>query len=220
MDLKDIMEEMGETMPETDSKTEEGSFRGTITYEAHGNLYLNITNRCSAGCTFCIRDITDGVYGYNLWLSREPTEEEIIRELESIDLSRYKEIVFTGFGEPTCRLETVLTITRWLHDRNCRVRLDTNGHAKLMFPDMDVVAELKDAGMESVSVSLNAESRDKYDAICKPAFDKAYDSLLEFTREAVNAGLRTQMTVVNLPEIDIEACERIAKKIGATFRVR
>ncbi|WP_406661518.1 TatD family nuclease-associated radical SAM protein [Methanolobus sp. ZRKC3] len=207
-------------MPNTENSNEDDIFQGTISYKAHGNLYLNITNRCSANCTFCIREFSDGVYGYDLRLSRDPTEEEIIRELESIDLSKYREIVFTGLGEPTCRFETVLDITRWLHERNCHIRLDTNGHAKLMQPDMDVVKELKGAGLESVSVSLNAESKEKYNAICKPAFDNAYESLLEFTKEAVNLGIRTQMTVVAMPEIDIAACEKIATEIGATFRVR
>lgn len=207
---------MTETTPE-----KENDLQGTIAYEAHGNLYLNITNRCSASCTFCLRDNSDGVYGYNLRLSRDPTKEEIIKELESIDLSKYKEIVFTGFGEPTCKLKTVIKITRWLHERNCRIRLDTNGHAQLMFPEMDVVKELKNAGLESASVSLNAESKEKYDTLCKPAYENAYEAVLEFTKEAVELGIRTQMTVVgSLPEIDIKACEKIATDIGATFRVR
>lgn len=193
---------------------------GTIGYEAHGNLYLNITNRCTAKCSFCIRNLCDGVYGYNLWLSAEPTYDEIINELENTGLEKYNEIVFTGFGEPTCRLDTVLEVTRWLSERGKRVRLDTNGHAKLMYPGRDVVAELKAAGMESVSVSLNAESGEKYDQLCSPAFSNAYDSLLEFTEESVKAGLRTQMTVVGMPQIDIDACEKIANGLGATFRVR
>lgn len=193
---------------------------GTISYESHGNLYLNITNRCTAKCSFCIRDLCDGVYGYNLWLTAEPSYEEVINELENTDLRRYKEIVFTGFGEPTCRLDIVLSITRWLSERGKRVRLDTNGHAKLMYPGRDVVAELKVAGMESVSISLNAESGEKYNQLCHPAFSDAYDSLLEFTKEAVKAGLRTQMTVVGMPQIDIDKCERLAYRLGASFRVR
>jgi TatD family-associated radical SAM protein len=207
-------------MPKTKNIIIGDTSPGTISYEAHGNLYLNITNRCSANCTFCLRELSDGVYGYNLRLSRDPTKEEIIKELESTDLSKYKEIVFTGFGEPTCRFEIVVEITRWLHEKNCHIRLDTNGHTKLMYPDVDVVKKLKDAGLGSVSVSLNAESNDKYNAICKPEYDDAYESLLKFTKEAVKQGIRTQMTVVNLPEINIKKCEKIATDIGATFRVR
>nr|WP_041585059.1 TatD family nuclease-associated radical SAM protein [Syntrophus aciditrophicus] len=194
--------------------------RETLCYEEFGNLYLNITNRCSARCIFCIRNFSDGVYGYRLRLSREPSEEEILRELEHFDLKKYGEIVFTGFGEPTCRLDTVLRITEWLHKRGIPVRLDTNGHAALMYPGRDVVAELKAAGLDAVSVSLNAESEEKYNRLCRPAFEGSYPALLEFTRKAVMAGLRTRMTVVEQPGINIGECERIATGLGAAFKVR
>ncbi|WP_407357358.1 TatD family nuclease-associated radical SAM protein [Methanolobus sp. WCC5] len=192
----------------------------TISYEAHGNLYLNITNQCSASCVFCIRDICDGVYGYDLRLSREPTGQEIIADLQSHDLSKYREVVFTGFGEPTCRFDTVLNITRWLHRKGVSVRLDTNGHAALMYPDRDVVEELKAAGLGSVSVSLNAESEEKYNRLCKPFFEGSYQALLDFTKKAISAGIRTRMTVVSQPGIDIDECEKIANDLGATFKVR
>jgi cyclic pyranopterin phosphate synthase len=192
----------------------------TICYEAHGNLYLNITNRCTARCVFCIREFSDGVYGYNLRLSHEPSVDEIIDRLKSLDLSKYREVVFTGFGEPTVRLDSVLEITRWLSERGISVRLDTNGHGSLLYPDRDVVSELKEAGLSAMSVSLNAESEELYEKLCLPAHDNAYQALLEFTRSAVAAGLRTRITVVDLPEIDVLKCKRIAHELGADFYVR
>lgn len=128
--------------------------------------------------------------------------------------------MFTGLGEPTCRLETVLDVTRWLHERGIRVRLDTNGHAKLMYPEMDVVSELKNAGLDSVSISLNAESEEKYEKMCKPSLKDAYASMLEFTKESIEAGIETRMTVVGMTEIDVDKCEMIARELGASFRVR
>jgi TatD family-associated radical SAM protein len=195
-------------------------FKGTIGYEAFGNLYLNITNKCSASCVFCIRDFCDGVYGYNLRLTREPTEEEIIRDLENRNLNQYHEVVFTGFGEPTCRFDTVIHITSWLHEKSIPVRLDTNGHAALINPGRDVVAELKSAGLDAVSVSLNAESEEKYNELCKPQFEGSYQALIDFTKKSVEAGIKTRMTVVADNDIDIEKCEKIATSLGATFRAR
>nr|WP_209618365.1 TatD family nuclease-associated radical SAM protein [Methanolobus bombayensis] len=195
-------------------------FGGTISYEAFGNLYLNITNQCSASCTFCIREGCDGVYGYNLRLSREPTEEEIISDLEKYELSKFKEIVFTGFGEPTCRFDIVLHITEWLHKKGVHVRLDTNGHAALMNPEMNVVEKLKASGLDSVSVSLNAESEEKYNKLCKPRYEGAYKAVLDFAKEAVKTGIKTRMTVVGQEGIDIDRCKKIATDIGATFKVR
>ena len=198
----------------------ENTAKDTIYYEAHGNLYLNITNKCSASCVFCVRDFSDGVYGYNLQLSHEPTVDEIISELETLKLSKYKEVVFTGFGEPTIQLDELLEITRYLNKRNIVVRLDTNGHANLINPHRDVVSELKKAGLSAVSVSLNAESEELYNKLCRPIYDNSYQAMLDFTKEALDAGIRTRMTVVGVPGIDIEKCERIAQDIGADFHVR
>lgn len=194
--------------------------KDTISYEALGNLYLNITNQCSASCVFCIRTICDGVYGYDLRLSKEPSEEKIIRKLESLNLTTYREVVFTGFGEPTCRFNIVISLTEWLHKRGIPVRLDTNGHAALMYPGRDVVTELKAAGLDAVSVSLNAESEEKYNRLCRPIFKGSYQTLIDFTKKAVKAGVRTRMTVVGNQDIDIKECERIATGLGASFRVR
>jgi len=192
----------------------------TIYYEAHKNLYINLTNRCSADCIFCIRNFADGVYGYDLRLSIEPTTEEVIEALEKLDLSKYREIVFTGLGEPTLRFDVVLTVTRWLKSRNIRVRLDTNGQAALINPGKDVISELKHAGMDSVSVSLNAESEEKYNKLCRPTHKNAYGAVLDFIRGARKAGINTRVTVVNVSEIDLEKCKKLADELDSDFHVR
>lgn len=192
----------------------------TIAYEAHGNLYLNITNRCSADCVFCIKNYSDGVYGYDLRLEREPTCGEVIKELEGRNLSNYKEIVFTGFGEPLMRLDDVLEITRWLKEQGVRVRLDTIGHAKLLYPRRRVAEDLAKAGVDVVSISLNAQDEETYNKLCLPKFRSAYSSMLEFSAEVREAGIGLRFTVVSLPLVDIEKCRRIAEEFGADFKVR
>ncbi len=192
----------------------------TIVYEAHGKLYLNITNRCTADCVFCIKRYSDGVYGYNLRLSKEPKLSEIITELSELDLSKYGEVVFTGFGEPLVRLDDVIGITKWLMMRGIPVRLDTIGHAKLLYPDRDVALELAGAGMKVVSVSLNAQDADTYNQLCDPKYIKAYQKMLEFAKDVSNAGMELRFTVVALPVVDIEKCKKIAKEYGADFKVR
>lgn len=192
----------------------------TIVYEAHGNLYLNITNRCTADCVFCIKRYSDGVYGYNLRLSKEPKLSEIITELSELDLSKYGEVVFTGFGEPLVRLDDVIEITKWLMMRGIPVRLDTIGHAKLLYPDRDVALELAEAGMKVVSVSLNAQDADTYNQLCDPKYIKAYQKMLEFAKDVSNAGMELRFTVVALPVVNIEKCKKIAKEYGADFKVR
>ncbi len=194
--------------------------KDTIIYEAHGNLYLNITNRCTSECIFCIKRYSDGVYGYNLRLSKEPTLSEIIKELSDIDLSKYKEVVFTGFGEPLVRLDDVLKITKWLTTRGIPVRLDTIGHAKLLYPDRNVAQELSESGVKVVSISLNAQDAETYNQLCDPKYIKAYQKMLEFAKDVSNSGLQLRFTVVNLPVVDVEKCKKIAKEYCADLKVR
>ncbi|VVB89763.1 7-carboxy-7-deazaguanine synthase [uncultured archaeon] len=194
--------------------------KDTIIYEAHGNLYLNITNRCTAECIFCIKRYSDGVYGHNLRLTSEPSLSEIINELSKTELSKYKEVVFTGLGEPLLRLDDVLEITKWLTTRGVPVRLDTIGHARLLYPDRNVARELKFAGMKVVSVSLNAQDEDTYNRLCDPKFKNSYEKMLEFAKDVSKTGMELRFTVVNLPVVDIEKCREIAKEYCADFKVR
>jgi len=192
----------------------------TILYEAHGNLYLNITNRCTAECVFCIKRYSDGVYGYNLRLTAEPVLSDIIKELSEVDLQKYSEVVFTGLGEPLVRLDEVLEITGWLAARGMPVRLDTIGHARLLYPERKVAQELADAGMKIVSVSLNAHDEETYNRLCAPKSRNAYSRMLEFARDVSKTGMELRFTVVNLPAVDIDRCREIAKEYSAGFKVR
>jgi len=64
-----------------------------------------------------------------------------------------------------------------------------------------------------VSVSLNAADPQTYDRLCQPIYAKAFRAVLAFTRACVAAGLDTAMTVVDHPDIDVEACA--ALRIGS-----
>ena len=127
-------------------------------------LYLNITNRCSNSCYFCLKRYKQGVAGFNLKLIAEPTIEEITSELsEVLHISIWDGLVFCGFGEPTMRLDVLLSVARWVrqhYGRPLQIRLDTNGLGYLLSPGRDVAGELKFAGVNRVSVSLNAGDKE------------------------------------------------------------
>lgn len=53
----------------------------TLTYVYDNKIYLNLTNKCSNNCEFCIRHTGDGVLDYYLWLDKEPTANEVIEDL-------------------------------------------------------------------------------------------------------------------------------------------
>lgn len=189
----------------------------SIAYEMWGNLYLNITNRCTNACGFCIRYQTDVLWGYTLKLEREPTVEEVIEAVG--DPARYHEVVFCGFGEPTVRLDVVTEVGRRLRAAGARVRLDTNGHGNVIW-NRDIVPELVPA-VDSVSVSLNAADAGTYERLCRPRFGaKTFDHVVAFVRECKKEGLKTVVTVVDVPGIDVEKVRALAVSLGVPLRVR
>jgi GTP 3',8-cyclase len=194
---------------------------GTVAYRAGGAVYLNLTNRCSSSCEFCIRDWSDGVYGEDLRLDHEPEVDEVTQAVEVAFMEGpADEVVFCGFGEPTMRLDLVLAVTEWLRLRRIRSRLDTNGHGQLLNPDVDVPAALAEAGLDAVTVSLNAASPEEYDRVCRPVFSKSYRATLHFAEQCLTHGIETTLTAVDYPGADLPGVADIAAAMGAGFRAR
>jgi cyclic pyranopterin phosphate synthase len=186
------------------------------------NLYLNLTNRCSNNCIFCIRNFKRGVGDFTLWLSEEPSAEQVTKELEeALQKRAWKEIVFCGFGEPTERLDLLLEVARWTKQRygNVAIRVNTNGHGYVLTAGRDVAEELKAAGVDKVSVSLNAHNEETYNEVCKPVFAGAYAAVLEFIEKA-KGKLDVEVTAVTTPEVDLHKVEDLAKKMSVKFRLR
>lgn len=44
----------------------------------------------------------------NLWHKTEPTLEEIRKAVDAFDFTGYSELVYCGYGEPTCALDNLL----------------------------------------------------------------------------------------------------------------
>jgi len=192
-------------------------------YWLDNTLYLNITNQCSNCCYFCFKRYKSGVGGFNLKLLREPTIEKIETELSEVLHNRsWDGIVFCGFGEPTERLDVLVEVTKWIrrqHGKPIQIRLDTNGHGYTLNPNRDVALELKNAGIDKVSVSLNAGDKETYNEICKPTFPEAYDAVLEFILKTKGL-VELEVTAVRLPEVKLAKVQRVADKLGVKFKVR
>ncbi len=185
------------------------------------NLYLNITNRCTNRCVFCIRNFSNGVGGKKLWLEREPTSKEIIEELRNyFPLKKYREIVFCGFGEPLLRINVVKNISEFIktYDPSINLRIDTNGHGNV-FHQRNILLELEGL-IDSISISLNAEDPEKYNRICRPVFKNIYEEILDFIKLANKSIKNVQVTIVDLPEVDKTLCEKRALELGVKFYIR
>jgi TatD family-associated radical SAM protein len=82
-----------------------------------------------------------------------------------------------------------------------------------------VAGELKAAGVDKVSVSLNAHDEEAYNEVCKPGFAGAYAAVLEFIEEA-KGKLDVEVTAVTAPEVDLHKVEDLAKRMCVKFRLR
>ena len=202
--------------------------RGRITYPIRDSLYVNLTNACTDRCVFCAlsddqfwkgEGTSPFVKGHHLRMARDPSVEEILADAG--DPSGYREVVFCGYGEPVIRLNELKESARRLREKGARwIRLNTNGHANLIHK-RPVARELKGL-VDEISVSLNTPNAQQYLEICRPAFGlETYDSIKQFIRECRDEGLKVVATVVAMPEVDTEACRRIAEEeLKVAYRVR
>jgi TatD family-associated radical SAM protein len=186
-------------------------------------LYLNLTSACTLACTFCpkIRDGDWVVGGFDLKLERAPSADEVWAAALRAGIAGRSEVVFTGLGEPTRRLEVLLDVARRLRAAGVRhVRVDTDGLASLR-EGKDVPALLAAAGVNAVSVSLNAPDAETYARICPSRYGAAaYDAVKAFIRSSVGAIPDVAASAVALPGMPEAACRRVAESLGARFRWR
>ena len=195
----------------------------TIFYELGENLYVNLTNRCSCRCIFCLRQNADHVQDTDsLWLEHEPTVEETLKAAERWDLSRYPEVVFCGYGEPTERLPDLLAVAKALKQRapGLRVRINTNGLSDLRY-GADTARQM--AGViDRVSISLNASNEAEYLRLTRSSFGAgSFEALLRFARRCREYGIEVRFTVVSLlPEAELEECRRLSRETGVPLVVR
>ncbi len=196
----------------------------TVTYMVEGGLYINVTNRCTNRCDFCIRNNGDGAYGSDsLWLVREPSEEEILESVFSHEVESIPEIVFCGYGEPSVRLETVRSVALKIKEKypNIKIRINTNGQSDLIYK-CDTAPMYKDA-FDMVSISLNAPTAARYQEICHSVFgEKVLEKILEFAKNVNKYVQNVAFSVVkeSLSEEEIEKCYEIADECGVRLRVR
>jgi TatD family-associated radical SAM protein len=186
-------------------------------------LYLNLTSACTLACVFCpkIRDDDWVVGGWDLRLARPPSADEAWAQVLAAGVSGRPEVVFTGLGEPTRRLDVLLDLTRRLKAAGvARVRLDTDGLANLR-EGRDVTPDLAAAGLDAAVVSLNAPDGATYARLCPNRFgEAAWQAARDFIRAALRHVPEVHASFVAVPGLDEAACRREAESLGARFRWR
>lgn len=190
----------------------------TYVYKIADGLYINLTNRCSNRCVFCVRDQSAEYEGYSLWLTGgEPSVRQITEAIGNP--KKYKEIVFCGYGEPTYRLAEMIEICDYVHQAGGKTRLNTNGHGNLI-NGRNIAPELF-GKLDGVNISLNAPDEASYVAVCRPQKEGAYKAVLQFAEDCKSAGINCWFSVVDsIGKEQIDRCRKIANATDIPLRVR
>ena len=186
-------------------------------------VYVNITNDCNCDCVFCLRSMKEMARESSLWIEHDPSLTEIVDELERLPWQYVREVVCCGFGEPLIRLDTVLSVLRWVkeHHPDMPTRVNTNGLGEL---EHGYVFADQFAGLlDTVSISLNASNAERYLALTRSRFGiSSYEAMLTFAEHCKPYVPNVVLTVVEKVEDaeEIALCRRICAERGLTLRVR
>ena len=192
-----------------------------IFYVYGGTAYANLTNKCPCRCTFCIRQNGESVgNATSLWLNSDPTMDDILAALKEFPLSNFDELVFCGYGEPTCAVENLTATAKYVKEHyNVKTRLNTNGLGN-MINGRDILPEIAPY-LDAISISLNSPTAEKYDELCRPKYEGAFDEMLRFAKSCKGVIPEITLSVVDvISDDDIESCRKIAEDLGIHYRVR
>jgi TatD family-associated radical SAM protein len=205
-----------------------------------GSVYINFGAECLNDCKFCVERFGK-FFGYEL--GREYSEKGIHEGLDRVKKKSEnpKEIVICGIGDPFLLYDELIQTANYCKDlfSSTPIRADTSGlwwgeNKNLSFLDY----------IDSLSISLNAESEEKYNQMCQPRIPNAYPVLMDFLqtlsaeREKREYFPDMRLTVVDTsrkdlipprkdsdipgecPVPDIEKCQEIADNLSFPLVVK
>jgi TatD family-associated radical SAM protein len=192
--------------------------------EGKRGIYVNLTNKCNCACTFCLRNMKEMAEQSSLWLKEEPSIDEVKSLLDKLPWDMVSEIVFCGFGEPTCRIDAVVELLKYVKTTHPEVktRLNTNGLSDLMY-GRSTAGDFAGGILDTVSISLNASNKERYLELTRAKYGiESFDAMLKFAVDCKEYVPNVVMTVVekveNQQEIDL--CQKICDDRGLKLRVR
>lgn len=215
-----------------------------ITYAMPGQthrLFINVIHACPNACFFCVDFKGTMFYGFDLKNGKWPSVQEIISSIVAFPLSRsIREVYFCGIGEPLLRYDTVVEAAakiRTLLPPQTIIAINTSGTFYLRDRRVDFARQF-----DLIQISLNAESEEKYNLICRPKVQGTYKAMMAFLYDLrkfldrTGSPCRVELSVVDPSEIDslperewllpaipmpdIEACQRIAESLGWPLKVK
>ena len=158
----------------------------------------------------------------SLWLTREPSVDEVIAEFSKFQMESYDEVVFCGFGEPTERLDDLLLIAEYVKETYQKtIRINTNGLSDLIHQKN--TAPMFQGKIDIVSISLNTPDKERYLELTRSRFGiESFDALLTFAKNVRPFVRQVILSTVDttLSKEEEEKCQKICDDLGVTYRIR
>ncbi len=193
-----------------------------IVYVYENKVYLNLTNECPCRCRFCIRKNGDSLGSADMmWHEKTPTLDEAIAAIDKFDFKNRNEIIICGYGEPTCALEVLKGVCRHIKEKfGFYIRLNTNGLGNLI-NQKNIVKEVCE-NIDSISISLNAPTAEKYNDLVRPEFGIiSFSAMISFAEECCKYLDDVKFSVVDvISQEDIQECKVLAASMNIPLRVR
>lgn len=204
-------------------------------------MFINIVHACPNACFFCVDFKGDMFYGFDLKRGRSPSVDDIIAAVNNYPLKQsVTEVYYCGIGEPLLLYDRVVETAKQIRELvspKTILAINTSGTFYLRHKRVDFTRYF-----DLVQVSLNAESEEKYNQICRPKVQGAYKALMAFLRDlrgflnTADISCRVELSAVDpsdvemlpphermleeIPKPDIVACQKIAESFGWPLKVK
>ena len=198
----------------------------TLVYLLDGKFYINLTNKCTNDCIFCLRKDKDDVVGQTLWLDDEnSTAKDVIEQFNNL-LSEDKktrrqegklfsekkvlnngltscppdlltsEVIFCGYGEPMLKLDVLKEVAKYIKDKYPNTKIRVNTNGHANFVYKRNVVKECKGLVDEFSVSLNGATKQEYNELSQPKFDEAYEEVKKFIASCADEKIAVVASVV------------------------
>ena len=130
-------------------------------------------------------------------------------------------VVFAGYGDPLCRLEDLLETCKMISTRRpgAPIRINSLGLVESE-KAFEVASSLKQVGVETVSVSLGADSPVAYNKIIEPQNGLGFGNVCNFIIALQENGISVTCSAVEHPDVSIPKVRALSESLGADFKSR
>jgi len=152
----------------------------------------NVTRKCNLKCSHCYINAVSKQHNDELTTAES---KKLIDQLSEVS----RPMLILSGGEPLLRSD-IFDIIRYGTQKGLRMGMGSNG----ALIDGDVAKKLKDAGIKTVSISLDSAIPERHDEFrgVKGSWQKAVDAIKALRENSVLVQVNTTLTQQNYGEID------------------